>query len=291
MKLNDEEKAMLAGELGVVAKTAIEHQIKVGTFFHAEDFVPVTQAHIMADTESLGQAGVVWLERLADARDGRVRIPTITDPRGRLIGTVDITRGSPEADFGALSLVTRCAHAIEHELFRRLSARAIFSLSWQPHPTEPAADLILAFGDDGEILATNEATRRFMGGDPCQGGGNTCLAGDEAPPAGFRRCIMSLRPEEASCPVEYPDKVSFFTELIDNRGCSPCTCTQTAQSECRAFVYACQSTSCDGGCNGGLVILSAGHCRASESQWTYRSVMATWLTNVPGVCTAGGGAP
>ena len=36
----------------------------------------------MADTESLGQAGVVWLERLADARDGRVRIPTITDPRG-----------------------------------------------------------------------------------------------------------------------------------------------------------------------------------------------------------------
>lgn len=82
MKLNDEEKAMLAGELGVVVKTAIEHQIKVGTFFHAEDFVPVTQAHVMADTESLGQAGVVWLERLADARAGRVRIPTITDPRG-----------------------------------------------------------------------------------------------------------------------------------------------------------------------------------------------------------------
>lgn len=82
MILNDEEKAMLAGEMGIVAKTAIEHQIKVGKFFGAQDFVPVTQAHIMADTESLGQAGVMWLERLADAGEGGVRIPTITDPRG-----------------------------------------------------------------------------------------------------------------------------------------------------------------------------------------------------------------
>ncbi len=40
-----------------------EHQIKVGDFFGAADFVPVTQAHIMADTESLG-AG-----RRAVARD------------------------------------------------------------------------------------------------------------------------------------------------------------------------------------------------------------------------------
>lgn len=82
MILNDEEKAMLAGECGVVAKKAIDHQIKVGKFFGAHDFVPVTQAHIMADTESLGQAGVMWLERLADANEGGVRIPTITDPRG-----------------------------------------------------------------------------------------------------------------------------------------------------------------------------------------------------------------
>ena len=38
----------------------------------------------MADTESLGEAGVRWLEGLAAAKDGRrrVRIPTITDPRG-----------------------------------------------------------------------------------------------------------------------------------------------------------------------------------------------------------------
>ena len=84
MKLNDEEKAMLAGEFGPVRQIAIQHQIKVGEFFGAKDLVPVSQAHIMADTESLGESGVEWLEALAQnvLKDRVVRIPTITDPRG-----------------------------------------------------------------------------------------------------------------------------------------------------------------------------------------------------------------
>ena len=36
MRLNDEERAMLAGKLGRVPQIAIEHQIKVGDFFGAE---------------------------------------------------------------------------------------------------------------------------------------------------------------------------------------------------------------------------------------------------------------
>src|SRR5262245_9631445 len=84
MKLTDEEQALRTGECGEAAQWAIEHQIKVGDYLGARDFVPVTQAHIMADTESLGPAGVEWLERLArlPALARRVRIPTITDPRG-----------------------------------------------------------------------------------------------------------------------------------------------------------------------------------------------------------------
>jgi predicted aconitase len=84
MTLNDEERAMLAGELGTVPQLALAHSLKVGNFFGAKDFVAVTQAHVMADTESLGEAGVRWLEQLAATRDGsrRVRVPTITDPRG-----------------------------------------------------------------------------------------------------------------------------------------------------------------------------------------------------------------
>ena len=73
MKLNDEEQDILAGKLGPLPRQALEHQILVGDFFGAEDFVPVTQAHIMADTESLGAAGVRWLEDLAATREGQCR--------------------------------------------------------------------------------------------------------------------------------------------------------------------------------------------------------------------------
>src|ERR1041385_3102321 len=84
MRLTNEEQAMRTGAFGPAVQWAIEHQIKVGCYFGADDFVPVSQAHIMADTESLGVAGVEWLEHWAKlpANERRVRIPTITDPRG-----------------------------------------------------------------------------------------------------------------------------------------------------------------------------------------------------------------
>src|ERR1700691_2124433 len=84
MRLNDEERAMLAGEAGEPRHWAIAHQIAVGDFFDAADLVPVSQAHIMADTESLGEAGVGFLESLGAAPEAqrRVRVPTLTDPRG-----------------------------------------------------------------------------------------------------------------------------------------------------------------------------------------------------------------
>ena len=77
MKLNDEEQDILAGKLGSLPQQALAHQIKVGDFFDARDFVPVSQAHIMADTESLGEAGVRWLEHLASTTEGQrtVRVP------------------------------------------------------------------------------------------------------------------------------------------------------------------------------------------------------------------------
>ncbi len=84
MRLSDEEKAMLAGAQGEPRQWAIKHQCEVGAFFDAEDLVPVAQAHIMADPESLGEHGVAFLESLArhDAKARRVAVPTITDPRG-----------------------------------------------------------------------------------------------------------------------------------------------------------------------------------------------------------------
>ena len=49
MNLTDEEKGMLRGERGEAAKEALAYQIAVGNFFKAEKFVPVANAHVMAD--------------------------------------------------------------------------------------------------------------------------------------------------------------------------------------------------------------------------------------------------
>nr|WP_294525928.1 aconitase X catalytic domain-containing protein [uncultured Rhodopila sp.] len=88
MHLHDEAEAMLRGEQGQARRWAVEHQIRVGRYLGARDLVPVGQAHIMADTESLGEAGVAFLERFAamPEQQRRVRVPTITDPRGTDFG-------------------------------------------------------------------------------------------------------------------------------------------------------------------------------------------------------------
>jgi predicted aconitase len=87
MRLTDEEQGMLAGELGEPRRWALQHQIAVGEFFDAADLVPIAQAHIMADTESLGPTGVGFLESLAanPEAERRVRVPTLTDPRGLFV--------------------------------------------------------------------------------------------------------------------------------------------------------------------------------------------------------------
>ena len=84
MKIDNEAQGMLNGDMGPARQWAMRHIMEVGRFFDAEDLVEVTQAHIMADTESLGEAGVRFLEDFAGLPESQrlVRIPMITDPRG-----------------------------------------------------------------------------------------------------------------------------------------------------------------------------------------------------------------
>ena len=64
MHLTDEEKGMLRGERGEAVKEALAYQIAVGNFFKAEKFVPVANAHVMADIELIGDGGLEFLRRL-----------------------------------------------------------------------------------------------------------------------------------------------------------------------------------------------------------------------------------
>jgi predicted aconitase len=169
MQLNEEEKAMLAGEMGEVVQIALQHQIAVGDFFGARDFVPVTQAHIMADTESLGQAGVMWLERLCDVKDGRhqVRVPTITDPRG--------------TDFAKADLLGQSDWMLELER-RAIAAFVKLGVSMTDtcinYQTVQAATRgeHIAFGDTGVVIYSNSvngARSNFEGGPSALSAGLT----------------------------------------------------------------------------------------------------------------------
>jgi predicted aconitase len=169
MKLNDEESDILAGKAGVVPQQALRHQIKVGEFFAARDFVPVTQAHIMADTESLGEAGVQWLEAMAATTEGqrRVRIPTITDPRGTDFAKADLL-GQTSA---MLDLERRAIAAFETLGVAMTNTCINYQTIQAPTRNEHAA-----FGDTGVVIYSNSvcgARSNFEGGPSALSAGLT----------------------------------------------------------------------------------------------------------------------
>jgi predicted aconitase len=169
MRLGDEAEAMRRGEMGAVRQWAVEHQIRVGTYLGAQDFVPVRQAHIMADTESLGETGVAFLERFAalPEADRRVRIPTITDPRG--------------TDFGAASRLKQqdWMVALERRASDALQALGVLMtntcINYQTI-MPPVRGEHMAYGDTGVTIYCNSvlgARSNFEGGPSALAAGMT----------------------------------------------------------------------------------------------------------------------
>src|SRR5271170_7654866 len=192
MRLSDEEQAMLAGELGEPRRWAIAHQIAVGEFFDAADLVPVSQAHVMADTESLGEAGVRFLESLAAAPepDRRVRVPTITDPRG-----LDF------AVYRRLGQTDKMA-ALEQQAIEALRAFGVLMtdtcINYQTIMA-PVRGEHMAYGDTGVVIYSNSvlgARSNFEGGPSALAAGLT----GRTPRYGFhlpesRRATLRIRVE------------------------------------------------------------------------------------------------
>src|SRR3954468_14243268 len=186
MKLNDLERAMLGGEMGSAVRAATEHQIKAGDFFGAEDFVPVTQAHVMADTESLGEAGVRWLESL----QAQVRIPTITDPRGTDFAKLEVLK-QPAA---GVALERRAIEA-----FKRIGVMLTDTCINYQTIQAPARGEHVAFGDTGVVIYANSicaARSNYEGGPSAVAAGIT----GRTPRYGFhlpehRRATLRVRVE------------------------------------------------------------------------------------------------
>jgi predicted aconitase len=169
MTLNDEEQDILAGKSGPVARQALQHQLQVGEFFGAQDFVPVTQAHVMADTESLGEAGVRWLEGLAAASEHQrlVRVPTITDPRG--------TDFAKAAFLGQNSAMLDLERRTISAFIRLGVAMTDTCINYQTIQA-PTRNEHVAFGDTGVVIYSNSvcgARSNFEGGPSALAAGLT----------------------------------------------------------------------------------------------------------------------
>ena len=80
MELSGEERAILAGERGEAPRRALEYQVKVGEFWGAKRFVPITNAHMMGDIEVMGDGGLQWLKDYA-ALGARCAVGTTTNAR------------------------------------------------------------------------------------------------------------------------------------------------------------------------------------------------------------------
>ncbi len=158
--LTEHEASMLAGAHGDPRRLAMEHLVQVADFFDAADLVEVSQVHVMADSEALGEAGVAFLEGLAaaapDAR--RVLVPTITDPRGADFKAYERLR----QDKAFVTLERRMVTAFQ-ALGVMMTDTCINYQTIMP----PVLGEHLAFGDTGSVIYANSvlgARSNFEGG-------------------------------------------------------------------------------------------------------------------------------
>ena len=166
MHLSDEEKAMLNGEFGKAKQWAIDHQIKVGEFFDAKDMVAVSQAHMMADPESVGDAGVDFMESIAIA-GGRVVIPMITDPRG-----VDLNHYRPLGQTEDMAMIERRFIAACETIGIMMTNTCVNYQTIMP----PLLGDHVAYGDTGVVIYSNSvcgARSNFEGGPSALAAGLT----------------------------------------------------------------------------------------------------------------------
>lgn len=160
---------MLAGELGPARRWAIEHQLQVGRMFDAADMVAVSQAHMMADPESLGDAGVAFVERFASLPEAerRVAIPMITDPRG-----IDLTYYDPLGQTEEMADLERRFIAACVKLGIVMTDTCINYQTIMP----PVLGDHVAYGDTGVVIYSNSvcgARSNFEGGPSALAAGLT----------------------------------------------------------------------------------------------------------------------
>ena len=197
MKLPTECEAMLAGEMGPARQWAVEHQVQIGRMFDAEDMVKVSQAHMMADPESTGEAGVELVESFAalPPEQRRVAIPMITDPRG-----VDLEYYDPLGQTEAMADLER------RFIFACRAMGIVMTNTCINYQTvmPPVRGDHVAYGDTGVVIYCNSfcgARSNFEGGPSALAAGLTGYTPRyglhlDSNRVATRRFVVEKQPEE-----------------------------------------------------------------------------------------------
>jgi hypothetical protein len=145
MQLTAEEQAMLGGARGQAVRDALAYQLKVGEFFGAERFVPITNAHMMGDIEVMGDGGFEYLAAVVEQRAHCV---------------VPITTNARCVDFDYADRLGQDRGEVEKErrIIERLRAMDVLTTDtcinyqtlYQPHLGEH-----VAWGDTGTVIYAN----------------------------------------------------------------------------------------------------------------------------------------
>ncbi|HEY7363202.1 MAG TPA: aconitase X catalytic domain-containing protein [Methylomirabilota bacterium] len=157
MRLTAEEEAIRAGGRGEPARRALEMQLAVGDFFGAERMVPVVSAHLTGDPESMGEAGLAFVEDLV-RQGGRFVVPTTTNSCNV---DFDLYRA-----FGQPEQVAQQERRLR-ELITAMGGTCLTSCANYQVMTPPRFGEHLGWGDTGTVIYANAvcgARSNFEGG-------------------------------------------------------------------------------------------------------------------------------
>lgn len=79
MKLTDEDRRKLDGARGVAVQHAMEHLVKMGEAFDAEELVDLHSVHVFSDYRTIGDGGLEFYEKLVKM-GAKITLPSSCEP-------------------------------------------------------------------------------------------------------------------------------------------------------------------------------------------------------------------